>query len=138
MWTCPKCGREFKKTNQDHYCGTAPETIDEYIALQTPQAQKHLTALRNIIHSCVPEVKERIAWSMPFFAKGKASISMAACKKHISFYVDAETIEYFLQQTTFLSAKKNAIYVPYDKELPVEIIANTVKHYFQNKEETGR
>ena len=63
---------------------------------------------------------------------------MAACKKHISFYVDAETIEYFLQQTTFFSVKKNAIYFPYDKELPVEIIANTVKYYFQSKEETGR
>ena len=37
MWTCPKCGREFKKTNQDHYCGKAPETVDEYIAMQTPQ-----------------------------------------------------------------------------------------------------
>jgi len=41
MWTCPKCGREFKKTNQDHYCGKAPQTVDAYLALQTPQAQKH-------------------------------------------------------------------------------------------------
>ena len=63
---------------------------------------------------------------------------MAACKKHISFYVDAETIAYFLQQTTFLSVKKNAIYFPYDKELPAEIITNTVKHYFQNKEEAEK
>ena len=43
MWTCPKCGREFKKINQDHYCGKAPETVDAYIALQTPQAQKHFS-----------------------------------------------------------------------------------------------
>ena len=43
MWTCPKCGREFKKTNQDHYCGKAPETVDEYLALQTPQAQKYFS-----------------------------------------------------------------------------------------------
>ena len=21
MWKCPKCGREFRNTNQDHYCG---------------------------------------------------------------------------------------------------------------------
>jgi len=63
---------------------------------------------------------------------------MAEFKKHISFYVDAVTIEYYLQQTTFLSVKKNAIYFPYDKELPVEIITNTVKYYFQNKEEAGK
>jgi len=97
-----------------------------------------LAELRSVIHSCVPEVEERIAWSMPFFTKGNASISMAACKKHISFYVDAETIEFFLQQTTFLSVKKNAIYFPYDKELPVEIITNMVKQCFQNKEEAGK
>lgn len=34
MWTCPKCGRTFKKREQDHYCGKAPETIEEYIAMQ--------------------------------------------------------------------------------------------------------
>ena len=31
MWKCPKCGRSFKKENQSHYCGKAPETVDEYI-----------------------------------------------------------------------------------------------------------
>lgn len=35
MWTCLKCGREFTKQNQDHYCGKAPKTIDEYMAGQT-------------------------------------------------------------------------------------------------------
>lgn len=29
MWTCPKCGREFKKQNQDHYCGKAPKNGPE-------------------------------------------------------------------------------------------------------------
>lgn len=23
MWVCPKCGREFKRINQGHYCGKA-------------------------------------------------------------------------------------------------------------------
>ena len=32
MWTCPKCGRAFKRQEQSHYCGKAPETVDEYIA----------------------------------------------------------------------------------------------------------
>lgn len=31
MWICPKCGIEFKRINQGHYCGKAPESIDEYI-----------------------------------------------------------------------------------------------------------
>lgn len=28
MWKCPKCGREFKKKEQSHYCGEKPKTID--------------------------------------------------------------------------------------------------------------
>ena len=31
MWKCPKCGREFKKKEQSHYCGEKPKTINEYI-----------------------------------------------------------------------------------------------------------
>ena len=39
MWQCPKCGREFKNQNQDHFCGEPPETIDAYIALQPELVQ---------------------------------------------------------------------------------------------------
>ena len=31
MWKCPKCGRELKNTEQDHFC-VKPNSIDEYIA----------------------------------------------------------------------------------------------------------
>ena len=34
MWKCPKCGREFKRTNQGHYCGNERleelQTADSY------------------------------------------------------------------------------------------------------------
>ena len=83
MWTCPKCGREFKRTNQGHYCGKAPESVDKYIELQIPEARKHMIKLRNIILSSVPEVTEGIAWSMPVYKKDKLSISFASCKKHL-------------------------------------------------------
>ena len=26
MWTCPKCGRAFKKQGQSHYCGAGGNT----------------------------------------------------------------------------------------------------------------
>ena len=49
MWICPKCGRIFKRTNQGHYCGKAPESVDEYIELQNLQARIYIIELRNII-----------------------------------------------------------------------------------------
>lgn len=42
MWTCPKCGREFKRTNQSHYCGKAPESVDEYIELRFQKRERML------------------------------------------------------------------------------------------------
>lgn len=72
MWTCPKCGREFKRINQGHYCGKAPENVDEYIELQITEAREHIVKLRNIIKSCVPEAEEKIAWSMPVYKKANS------------------------------------------------------------------
>lgn len=131
MWTCPKCGREFKKTNQGHYCGQAPVSVDEYIAAQIPEAGPHLDALRNIMQDGIPEVRERIAWSMPVFDNGKCSISMAACQKHISLYLNAEMVELFKQQSSDFMIKKTAVHLPYDKELPTNIIKNVLEEYFR-------
>ena len=133
MWTCPKCGRIFKRTNQGHYCGKAPESVDEYIELQFLQARIYIIELRNIIKRCVPEVKERIAWSMPLFEKDKHSISLADCKKHISLYVDTKTIEMLKPQLSELEIKKNAIYIPYDKDLPIKTIENVIRQSFDTK-----
>ncbi len=133
MWTCPKCKREFKKTNQGHYCGKAPESADEYVELQIPEARTHITELRNIIKRCVPEISEGISWSMPTYKKDGFSICFAACKKHISLYVSSDVLEIFKPQLTEITINKNAIYLPYDKELPVKIIENIVKQSFSVK-----
>ncbi len=69
MWKCPKCGRAFKKQGQSHYCGKAPETIEEYIAAQPEEVQPYLTELRNALHAALPEAEERISWSMPTYWK---------------------------------------------------------------------
>ena len=133
MWTCPKCGREFGKTNQGHYCGKAPENVDEYIAAQAPEAKAHLEELRSIMHESIPEMRERIAWSMPVFGKGKSSVSMAACKKHVSLYLNPEMIELFVQQSDEFTVNKNAVYLPYDKALPANTLHSVLKQYFQAK-----
>ena len=127
MWMCPRCGREFKRTNQGHYCGEAPKTVLEYIDLQPMETRTHLTEMMIVLKNCVQGVNERILWSMPYYEKEGKSISFSACKKHISFYVGVETIENFALELKGLVTKKNAIYFPYDKALPTELIENIVK-----------
>lgn len=130
MWTCPKCGREFKRTRQDHYCGKAPESVDEYISLQIPEARAHLVELRKIIQKSVPDITEGIAWSMPIYKKDKQSVSFAACKNHVSFYTDAIILESFLPRLGEFKIKKNALYLPYNKAVPQDVIEDIIKKMF--------
>lgn len=127
MWMCPKCGREFKKTNQGHYCGNAPKTISEYIKSQPSEFHSHLKEMVHTIRNSVPDVRERILWSMPFFEKEDRSISFSACKKHISFYVGIEVIEKFKSELSEFTTNKNAVYFPYNKDLPIALIADITK-----------
>ena len=53
MWICPKCGREFKKTNQDHFCGEEPANIDEYISIQSDDVRVVLAKVRETIRERV-------------------------------------------------------------------------------------
>ena len=46
MWKCPKCGRAFRNTNQSHYCGNAPATVDEYILAQDEAIREQLQSVR--------------------------------------------------------------------------------------------
>ena len=127
MWKCPKCGREFKRTNQSHYCGKAPETVLEYIDLQPSETHAHLTEMMTIVKNSVPNAKECILWSMPYYEKDGNSISYSACKKHISFYAGVEAIEKFALDLTEFATGKNAIYFPYDKALPANLIESIAK-----------
>ena len=79
-WKCPKCGREFRRENQDHYCGK-PQTIDEYIASQDETVRPKLNEMRAILQEALPEAEERMSWSMPTYWKGKTLIHFAASKK---------------------------------------------------------
>lgn len=127
MWTCPKCGREFKRENQGHYCGEAPKTVLEYIDSQPIEKRAHLTEMMIILQNSVPGVDERILWSMPYYEKEGKSISFSACKKHVSFYAGIEAIEKFALELSGFDAKKNAVYFPYDRALPAKLIENIAK-----------
>ena len=98
MWKCPKCGKEFKNTNQNHYCGKKPETIEEYIMLQDEDKQADLFLIRQALKQALPEAEERISWSMPTYWKKHNILHFAASKKHIGFYPGPEAVEAFKEK----------------------------------------
>ena len=127
MWICPKCGRAFQRTNQSHYCGKAPGTVLAYIDSQPEEARASLTEMMTILKNSVPDVRERILWSMPYYERDGKSISFSACKSHISLYAGIEAIERFAHDLSGFTVRKNAIYFPYDEALPANLIDRIAK-----------
>ena len=127
MWECPKCGRIFKKTNQDHYCGPAPATIEEYIERQPEDVQPYLRQINSAVKAALPDAVEKISWSMPTYWKKRNLIQFAAFKKHIGLYPGPEAVEAFAGSLKEYKTSKGAIQLPYDTPLPVGLVAEIAK-----------
>ena len=122
MWKCPKCGREFARIEQQHYC-EKPRTIDEYIAAQSDAVQPKLRELLQILSAAIPAAEERISWSMPTWWKGRNLIHFAAQKKHIGLYPGGEATAAFADDLKDFDVSKGTIRLPYDRALPAELIS---------------
>lgn len=131
MWKCPKCKREFKNNNQDHYCGDGPKTIDEYIERQEDVRKPYLNEVRKVIQIAIPEAEEKISWSMPTFWKKKNIIHFAAFKKHIGLYPGPEAVEHFSDKLEGYKFNKGSIQFPFNKPLPTDLIGEIAKWCYE-------
>ena len=68
---------------------------------------------------------------MPYFEKDKRTISFAVCKNHISLYLGAEVIRAIQPLPEGCAVKKNAVYLPHDRDLPTAAIEAAVKQTFE-------
>lgn len=127
MWRCPKCGREFNNAEQHHFCSEKPKTIDEYIAGQPENVQPFLVQMRETLRAALPEAQERISWSMPTYWKKQNIIHFAGHKNHIGLYPGEKAIEHFTERLTDYKSSKGAIQLPYNKPLPLELVAEIAK-----------
>ena len=126
MWQCPKCKREFKNTNQDHYCGKI-ETIDQYISEQAKDVQPTLHKIRETIRAAAPEATEKMSWRMPTFWQGENLVHFAAFKKHISIFPGGEATTVFADKLKEYKTAKGTIQFPLDKPIPYELVAEITR-----------
>lgn len=129
-WKCPKCAREFKRTDQPHFCGK-PASIDEYIEAQDERLRPKLYQLRATLRAAIPDAEERISWSMPTFWKEQNLIHFASAKKHIGLYPGGEATTVFAEDLHALDVSKGTIRLPYDGELPEELITRIAQWCYQ-------
>lgn len=127
MWKCEKCRREFKNINQDHYCGEAPKTIDEYIEAQPEDVRPILVKIRETIRAAAPNATEKISWRMPTFWQGENLIHFAAFKRHISIFPGDLSLAPFKERLAGYLSKKGTVQFPYDKPIDYELITDITR-----------
>ena len=129
-WKCPKCGREFSRQNQDHYC-VKPRSIDEYIAAQDAEAQPRLKEVRDILRAALPDAEERISWLMPTLWKGRNIIHFAAAQKHIGLYPGDEAVSAFKDELGRFDVSKGTIRLPLNRAMPADLIARIARWCYE-------
>ena len=131
-WQCPKCGRVFKNVNQEHYCGEAPKTIEEYILGQPEQIQPMLRQIQETIRAEIPDAVEKISWSMPTYWNKHNLIQFAVFRNHIGLYPGPEAVAVFADRLQEYRTSKGAIQLPYDRPLPLELIGDIARWCGEN------
>jgi len=126
MWKCPKCGREFKNKELDHFCAK-PNNIDEYIAAQPEDVRPQLLTIRETIRKAAPDAVEKISWQMPTFWQVENLIQFAVFKKHIGIYPGGEATSVFKEQLTAYKTSKGAIQLPLGKPIDHTLITAIVR-----------
>jgi len=102
-------------------------TVDEYIAARPEEIQPLLEQVRSAIREALPGAEERISWRMPTFWKKTNIIHFAAAKRHIGLYPGDKAIEHFKEKLAGYKTSKGAVQFPYDRPLPLELIAEIAK-----------
>ena len=123
MWQCSKCGREFAKNNQGHYC-LDTETIDDYIKDQPEEVRPILEKLRKTIKGAAPKSVEKMSWKMPTFWQNENLIHFSAQKNHLGIHPGAldHLSDDLIKRLVIYKTSKGSIQFPYDKPIDYELI----------------
>jgi uncharacterized protein YdhG (YjbR/CyaY superfamily) len=117
---------------------SAPTTIDEYIAVCSPQVQPILAKIRSLIRKIAPQARERISYRMPAFAQDGDLIYFAAFKKHIGIYPPVRGDDQLLEDLARYRGEKGNLKFPLDEPIPYGLLRRVVKRRLQEQLELRR
>ncbi len=108
------------------------ETIDDYIANQSKEAQVLLQELRCLIMEAAPDAVEILNYKVPTFTlvpggKKDQQIMMAAYAKFVGFYPFPSTMAEFSEELKDYKQGKGSVQFPYNKTLPKNLIKRMVQ-----------
>ena len=111
-------------------------TIDEYIAGFPRDVQVRLDRIRTVIRKAAPGAAEKISYGTPTFTLKGNLVHFGGFKKHVGFYPGVSGIANFKTELAAYDSAKGSVQFPFDKPMPVSLIAEIVK--FRVKENLER
>ena len=105
------------------------QTIDEYIAACPEETRSYLEQIRRLIHTLVPDAKEKISYQIACFELNEKNlIHFAGWKKHVSLYPIPAGSEAFNKEIAKYADGKGTVKFLLDKPLPVKLIERAAKY----------
>ena len=105
------------------------KSIDEYHGTFPAEIVERMQAIRDAIHTVVPEVEETISYQIPCFKYKGYLIYYSAYAKHlsISYPYSKEFLTHFEAPLKELVVSKSAIQFPHKNPLPIDLIKDMIK-----------
>ncbi len=106
--------------------GSAPTSIDEYIASSPPAVRPALEQIRATVAKAAPDATERISYRMPTFFQDGVLIHFAAFKAHIGIFPPVQGDARLLRDVARYAGPKGNLRLPLDEPIPLDLIRRIV------------
>jgi uncharacterized protein YdhG (YjbR/CyaY superfamily) len=107
---------------------TTPTTTDEYIATFSPEVQKILRKIRQVVRSAAPDAEEVISYRIPAFKLNGILLYFAAFQKHIGLYPPIAGDVRLEKAVSPYAGEKGNLQFPLDQSIPYDLIKRIVQH----------
>jgi uncharacterized protein YdhG (YjbR/CyaY superfamily) len=116
-------------------------SVDDFFAQLTDVQRPHLEQLRRLCNDADPEAREELKWNLPVYVRGKNTNlwMLQNYKKHCSLRFPPP---FFATQKAKVEAAgfeagEGFIKLPYDRELPTDLLKALMRARIENYESTG-
>jgi uncharacterized protein YdhG (YjbR/CyaY superfamily) len=112
--------------------------VDEYIEGAPKEVQEKLRQLRALILQISPKAIERISYGMPYYEYNGRLIYFGITKAHIGLYIPPPVIEEHRKEIGRYYATKATLHLPFEEDLPSELIKMLVMAKMKKNEASSR
>lgn len=115
-----------------------PGNVEEYIArFDSPEQQDFLRRLRDLSRANAPTAGEGLKWGNPAYFLDTILFAFAGYQRHANFVFTPTTKEAFADRLTDFDTGKGSIKLPYDREIPEDLLAEMIAYRIREFEVDG-